>query len=136
MRKSQFRKFDDRTGRLERAIDLISDGQNPKVQTLRSEADRFNQQSIVRRVPPDRVQLRGGAYAPEVMKGSFVWMVGWQGTSNFDRGQSPAIVQGYNFARYTFAKSAILGGFGEAPGFGYFGFGGISETGPADGENI
>lgn len=135
MRKSQFRKFDDRTGRLERALDLISDGQNPNVKTLRSEADRFNQQSVLRRVPPDRVQLRGGAYAPEIMKGSFVWMVGWQGTSNFDRPQSPAIVQGYNFARYVWTKDGTGGGFGYQ-GFGFFGFGGIAEESDGGGEDI
>lgn len=134
-RKSLMKAFDDRSGRLERAMDLIQDGQNPKLMVTRGEADRFNPQSIKRRVPPDRVHLKGGAFAPERMIGRFIWMVGYTADSNFARPEMAAVVQGYNYAKYIYTNDVTGGGFGFQ-GFGFFGFGGVVEVGVDEGEFI
>lgn len=124
MRRSKMRAFDQRTGRLERAIDLIEDGQNPTLKVTRGEADKYNPQSRPIRPGPDRVSFRGPG-TQEITRGRYVWMVGWTANSNFERPQMPTIVQGYNFAAYQYFYTAPDAGFG-AYGFGYFGFGGIA----------
>jgi hypothetical protein len=120
------RAFDQRTGRLERAIDLVQDDQDRTIKTTRAEADKYNPQSRPIRPGPDRVMFKGPG-TQEVQSGRYVWMVGGTANSNFERPSTPAIVQGYNFAKYTYVDLAESAGFG-ANGFGYFGFGGYADT--------
>jgi hypothetical protein len=54
----KMKAYDQRTGRLERAIDLVEDGNRPGVKTTRREADRFHPQRTPIRVSPDRIAAR------------------------------------------------------------------------------
>jgi len=54
----KYKAFDQRTGRLERAIDLIEDGDKPGLRVHKFEADRFHPQRIPVRIGPDRIAPR------------------------------------------------------------------------------
>lgn len=56
----KYRAYDERTGRLERAIDLIEDGEIKGLKTTRREADSEHPQRRPLRVGPDRANLMPG----------------------------------------------------------------------------
>ena len=133
--RRKFKAIDDRTGRLVRAIDLLEDGQNPKIKTTAANRDKFNPQSVTRRVPLDRVNLKGGAFVPEVQSGYTRIDVGWIGNvgSNFERQGIPSVTTNTNWGTYTYTYGfGVDSGYGSM-GYGFFGYGGdiSSET---DGE--
>ena len=56
----KYRAYDERTGRLERAIDLIEDGEIKGLKTTRREADDEHPQSRPLRIGPGRANLMPG----------------------------------------------------------------------------
>lgn len=135
--RRKFKAIDDRTGRLVRAIDLLEDGQNPKIKTVASERDRFNPQSVTRRVPLDRVNIKAGAFVPQVESGYTRIDVGWVGNvgSNFERQGIPSVTVAPAWGTVTYTIG--LGpdsGYGQM-GFGYYGYGG-DVSGEGDGELV
>ncbi len=56
-RRNRFRRLDDRTGRLERAVNIINDGQMPSLRVHRREADEEHPLSRPFKIPVDRSTL-------------------------------------------------------------------------------
>lgn len=131
VRRSRFRAFDERTGRLERAIDLINDGQNPQLRVKRSERDKYNPQSRPLRVGPDRLMVNSRLASKETPKGRAWIDVGYFASpgsttgSNFERPGIPALCFAQSWGTYSYVS--VIGGYGEG-GFGVYGYGGTDPT--------
>lgn len=54
-----FKRLDDRTGRLERAVNLINDGEQPNLRVHKREADQPHPLTRPRAIPPDRSVVLG-----------------------------------------------------------------------------
>jgi len=123
-RRSKYVKLDDRTGRLERAVALVNDGQDPSLMVRRGEADKYNPQTRKLRVPLDRIAIMGQGWAAEGFYGPTNILVGYDSGanagSNWARPGIPAISYGYGGGYITINE---VYGFGKY-GFGQYGFGG------------
>jgi hypothetical protein len=115
-------RLDQRTGRLERAVAMLEDGQRPGLLVHAREADRFHPQSISKVVGLDRAMVK--APKPELEKGTFNFSVGQWGNSNFTRQQMPVCVFGVAWGTFTY--SAAVGGYSHSYGYGALGYGGFS----------
>jgi hypothetical protein len=133
-RKTKFKAYDQRTGRLERAIDLIEDGDTKGIMVHRREADQEHPLRRPIRIGPDRSQVfrRGMQY--RTAEGHMQIDVGYYGTgSNFERASIPSVNISSGFGTITI--SYPTGGYGEfgyggyEDGQGIYGYGGTASGG-------
>ena len=126
--RRHMKRLDDRTGRLERAVNMVNDGMIPGILVRRGEQDRVHPQSSPRVVGLDRASLKGFKPADNATT-NFVFQVGFTGMSNFLRPNMPACVFGSTSGTYTFSD---VGEYGySAGGYGEYGYGGydlVAET--------
>lgn len=122
--KNKYVRHDDRTGRLERAISLVNDGQDPSLVVARGEADKYNPQTRKMRIPLDRVAINGKSFAKELVSGPTNILVGYDSGANagtnWERPSVPSIHYGLGGGYITMIAPF---GFGDN-GFGQYGFGG------------
>ena len=77
-KRRYFKRLDDRTGRLERAVNIINDGEQPNLRVHRREADPPHPLSKPRAIPADRAQIIGSLGAPSDTR-EFIYEVGLTG---------------------------------------------------------
>jgi hypothetical protein len=75
-KRRYFKRLDDRSGRLERAINIINDGENPNLRVSRQEADPPHPLTRPRAIPPDRVSIVGPG-DKDLSITNYVWSVGY-----------------------------------------------------------
>jgi hypothetical protein len=129
-RKSKFRAYDARTGRLERAIDMVEDSVTG-LRMIPGEIDKKHPKPI-RNVPLDRVAILGKDWVIETQKGLTQIDVGYTGNSNFERPGIPSVTLSSTsgYAEYVTVYGFGQEGFGGyvSPYYGPYGYGGLDET--------
>ena len=121
--RSRFKSIDHRTGRLERAVTLVEDGETGML-VRRGEQDRKHPLSRKFTPPLDRATIRGEV-DPEPTRGPTILDVGYMVTgSNFERPIMSVITIPTTGGTYTY--NTADGGYGEG-GFGEFGYGGWTD---------
>lgn len=75
-KRRYFKRLDDRTGRLERAVNIINDGDKPNLRVHKREADKPHPLSSPRPIPADRAQIVGPSDLDNDVRG-FVYTVGF-----------------------------------------------------------
>lgn len=120
--RRHMKRLDDRTGRLERAVNLINDGVIPGILVKRGEHDLPHPQSVPRVVGPDRATLKAPK-TPDISVSNFTYRAGFTSNSNFERPGTPSCVFGTTWGTYTYTATGSLG-YGER-GYGTFGYGGF-----------
>lgn len=124
-RRNRYVALDQRTGRLERAINLVNDGQEPNLKVMRSEADKYNPQTRGVRIPLDRVAVMGQAWISEPERGPTNVLIGYDAGasagSNWERPGVPALHYGRSGGFETISEGYGFGLYG----FGQYGFGGV-----------
>ena len=121
-RRARFKTFDQRTGRLERAVSMIEDGETGML-VRKGENDRAHPLSQKFVPPIDRASILG-TFEPEPMRGDTILDVGYDSVgSNFERPMMPVI--SIPTTGGTFVYSVGEEGYGEG-GFGEFGYGGYT----------
>ena len=126
--RHRMKRLDDRTGRLERAVNMTNDGMIPGIRVRRGEEDKVHPQSVPRVVGLDRALLKAPKPADTAVR-NFVYQVGYTSNSNFERPSMPACNFGSTYGTYTYITAGSLG-YGER-GYGTFGYGGF-----LDGEGV
>ena len=120
--RNRWKRFDQRTGRLERAVAMVEDG-NTGMWVRRGEDDKKHPLDKTFVPPIDRAQLKGNP-VPEPMRGTTVIDVGYASVgSNFERPQMDVITIPTSGGTFTYTTAD--GGYGEG-GFGEFGYGGAT----------
>lgn len=122
--RRHMKRLDDRTGRLERAVNLVNDGVIPGIKVARGEADRPHPQSRTKVIGLDRALLKAPK-PPDVSERNLTIEVGLFGNSNFERDGMPVCVHSTSWGDITFLATGSLG-YGDE-GFGEFGYGGFSD---------
>lgn len=120
-RRARFYARDERTSRLERAVNLVEDGYTG-VKVLRSDRDRAHPLDRPVDIPPDRVTYRRANRLAEIERGPVTVMVGYGGVGdNYERPgiDTTSYAQTGGTITYTLADY----GYGEN-GYGEFGYGG------------
>ena len=116
------KRLDDRTGRLERAINMVNDGVVPGILVRRGDEDKVHPQSVPRVVGLDRAQIKAQPPVDDSHVNT-VFYAGFTVTgSNFLRPQMPALRFDNTYGTYTYTKLGSLG-YSEQ-GYGSFGYGG------------
>jgi len=125
-RRSKFKAYDGRTGRLQRAIDMVEDTETG-LRMIPGEIDKKHPKPI-RHVPLDRVAIMGKDWVNEVQRGLTQIDVGYTANSNFERPGIPSvnIASTRGYAEYTTAYGFGIAGFGgyRSPSEGPLGYGG------------
>lgn len=75
-KRRYFKRLDDRSGRLERAINIINDGENPNLKVHIREADPPHPLTRPRAIPPDRVSIVGPGDKDQSVT-DYVWRIGY-----------------------------------------------------------
>ncbi len=90
-KRRYFKRLDDRTGRLERAVNIINDGEKPNLRVHKREADKPHPLSSPRAIPADRAQIVGPSDLDRDVRG-FVYTVGFTADAVTMRRSSLAVV--------------------------------------------
>jgi len=90
-KRRYFKRLDDRTGRLERAVNIINDGEKPNLRVHKREADKPHPLSTPRAIPADRAQIVGPSDLDSDVRG-FVYTVGFTADAVTFRRPSLAVV--------------------------------------------
>lgn len=112
LRRNKFRAYDQRTGRLERAINIIEDGDSPGLKVARGEADQAHPLRKHPRIPPDRKNLFPGLVRDDAYEDAqFKYVYGYtsSGSNLWERGAQKLISFSgtHDFANDTF-KMALF----------------------------
>lgn len=83
-KRRYFKRLDDRSGRLERSINIINDGENPNLKVHIREADPPHPLTRPRAIPPDRVSIVGPS-DKDLTITNYVWNVGYTGGTDLLR---------------------------------------------------
>ena len=116
------KRLDDRTGRLERAINMVNDGIVPGILVRRGEQDRPHQQSFPKIVGLDRAQVKANPPIDDAHQNA-VFYVGITAVgSNFQRPNMPSLKFQETSGTYTYFETGSSG-YSDG-GYGQFGYGG------------
>lgn len=82
--RRRFKALDGRTGRLERAVNLIEDGEARGLKVARREADKPHPLSNPSPIPVDRATIVAGMRGPKKSEDQqFAWVIGYTSTTDF-----------------------------------------------------
>ena len=90
-KRRYFKRLDDRTGRLERAVNIINDGDKPNLRVHKREADKPHPLSTPRAIPADRAQIVGPSDLDSDVRG-YIYTVGFTADVATFRRSSLAVV--------------------------------------------
>ena len=120
------KRLDDRTGRLERAINMVNDGIIPGILVRRGEQDLPHPQSYPKIVGLDRAQIKA---SPPIDDASLntVFYVGITAIgSNFQRPNMPMLRFANTWGTFTYFEVGSVG-YSDG-GYGQYGYGGYLST--------
>ncbi len=127
--RRHMKRLDDRTGRLERAINMVNDGIVPGILVRRGEQDRVHPQSMPRLVGLDRAQLKPTPPIDDALENA-VFYVGFTAMgSNFQRPNMPSLRFEQTWGTFTYYDDGTQYGYSEG-GYGQYGYGGGSTEEP------
>jgi hypothetical protein len=124
-------RLDDRTGRLERAVNLVEDGLKKGFMVVRGERDTEHPQSRPVVVRVDRASIT--PFRPEIERGLTTYNFGLEGAntnSNWERPQVPSLK--FQQATGTFGVTG-LEGYSHDGGYSVYGFGGFNDEASIEG---
>lgn len=122
--RHRYKRLDDRTGRLERAVNLINDGMIPGILVKRGEEDKPHPQLHPRQIGPDRADLKARKDVDSATL-NFTYRVGYTANSNFIRPSVTCASFGTTSGRYTYFLVTEYGY--SVGGYGQFGYSGLDE---------
>lgn len=120
--RNRFKRLDDRTGRLERAVNMVNDGMIPGIWVRKGEEDKPHPQSFPRPIGPDRATLKA-LKDEDSASLNFTYRVGYTANSNFERPSIPCASFGITTGIYSYFLVTEYG-YSEG-GYGQFGYSGL-----------